>query len=64
MWMGRLAAYSLNDEPDSHIALEQPITVLRNGQQATLDSHWLLVIIAGADISEILVTYPPTLPSE
>lgn len=64
--MGRLAAYDFHGpQEERDIALQQPITVLREGNDAqpvNLDPQWLLVVIPASEITEIMITYAPRSP--
>ena len=59
MWMGLLGGYTPSDRDDRDLVLKQPVQVFRPKATTAqkLPEDWLLVVIPGREISEVLVRY-------
>lgn len=59
MWMGLLGGYTPSDREDRDLVLKQPVQVFRPRATTAqkLPEDWLLVVIPGREISEVLVRY-------
>lgn len=59
VFTGKVAAYATGDsDQDRDIALRAPVEVLRaRGDRTVLDEPWRVVVVPGAEITELAVTF-------